>query len=200
MGVREGRAFSSDLHSPNESFRISLHFKEKMPSQSAAPPRHAGQAGAVLALLACKRREQGAHASPPAPLKTCRGDFKARQKDLATRLPLTVIAAEQPNPQARASQTGSLLPKRHCCCSGLGEVLGIQEGRTSADPILQLCRLPPVQELSNGQSPALGHGVWCLLQEGDPSLPPAPAQPLLGLLYSGVLTLCTSLWLLLTHF
>lgn len=63
MGIREGRAFSSDLLSPNESFRILLHFKEKMPGRSAAPPGHAGLAGVGLALLACKRREQGAHAA-----------------------------------------------------------------------------------------------------------------------------------------
>lgn len=99
MGVREGRAFSSDLHSLNESFRILLHFKEKMPSPSTAPPRPAGQAGSVLALLTLKWREQGAHVSPPVPLKTCRGDFEALHRDLATQLPLTVIAAEQPNPQ-----------------------------------------------------------------------------------------------------
>ena len=178
MGVREGRAFSSDLPSPNESFRISLHFKEKMPSPSAAPPRHAGQAGAVLALLTCKRREQGAHDSPPAPLKTYRADFKTRPKDLATRLPLTVTAAEQPNPRGRPSQARSRLPARHCCCFGLGCVSGVREGRASAEPILQLCRLPPVRELSNGQTPALGPGFWCLLQESDPSLPSAPAQTL----------------------
>jgi len=67
MGVRKGRAVSSDLHSPNESCRISLHFKEKVPSPSAAPARHAGQAGAELALLTCKWRERGL-----TPLLLCR--------------------------------------------------------------------------------------------------------------------------------
>lgn len=36
-GSEGGRAFSSDLHSLNESFGISLNFKEKMPSPGAAP-------------------------------------------------------------------------------------------------------------------------------------------------------------------
>lgn len=34
MGVREGRAFSRDFHYQNESFGISLHFKEKMPIEA----------------------------------------------------------------------------------------------------------------------------------------------------------------------
>lgn len=127
MGVKEGRAFSSDLHSANESFRISLHFKEKMPSLSAAPPRHAGQAEAVLALLTCKWREQGAHASPPTLLKTCRGDFKARHKGLATQLPLTVIAAEQPNPQAELPKLTPSSPKDTAAVSAWGTCWGFRK-------------------------------------------------------------------------
>lgn len=161
MGVKEGRAFSSDLHSLNESFRILLHFKEKMPSLSTAPPHLAGQAGSVLALLTCKWRKQGVSCLSSCATENLQGRFQSTAQRCSYPASINCNSNWTAKSPDRAPQTCSFLPERHRCCFGLGCVSEIQEGHVSFEPILKLCHLPSVRSSAMGKPQPwdMGFGV-----------------------------------------
>lgn len=151
MGVREGRAFSSDLHSPNESFRISFHFKERMPSPAPCSPswsRRAGRSGVNPAHV--EKEREGAH-SPSPPAGNSPGSFQSGPLILSCPAPTERYSGEQPDPQAELARLAACSPR-----PGLGAVSGVQGGRVAPETVWQSSATP--HECGSSPSP----GMWGL--------------------------------------